>query len=173
MQCHHANAALTKLVKFMHSTQLLKPYLFGLVASCVCFLSWGAETAVSGSTLLQATKISSQELATLLQAGTQVETYNPTTGSIRHWDNNPGGKFVASREGGPRNAKSTGSGSWRLSDDGNLYCVEIDWRTGKNAPDNTESWCRALYRYEGELYFAPDNLQSHLEQKYSVVRLKQ
>lgn len=150
----------------------IKKQIFLLLSAATCLSSNAAEQFVLGSALEGAQKLTSEELNSVMRPGVQVETYSPGTGAVRHWENSPNGKFVASRQGGERKANSSGSGEWKLSENGRLYCVDIDWRTNKNAPDKPESWCRALYRYENSLYMAPDNLKPHLDQQFSVVRFK-
>ncbi len=129
--------------------------------------------AIQGRTLREggAQKLSVDEIKTIIRQGVAVETYAPSTGSIRLWTNDAAGKFIASRRGGSNNAKSQGTGEWALNDSGE-YCVKIEWRTSKNAPDNTEEWCRALYRHDGALYLAPSDLTGKEDAKYSVARFK-
>ncbi len=150
----------------------MRYYIFAFIATFSGFNSFAAEPVVPGSVLEGAKKLSSEEVSALMRPGAAVETYSPTTGSVRQWENSPGGRFTASRHGGAQNARSTGAGSWKFSEDGKQYCVEIEWRTAKNAPDNTESWCRAVYQYDGHYYLAPDNLKSNLNNKYSMVRIR-
>jgi hypothetical protein len=68
-------------------------------------------------------------------------------GSVRHWKNEPNGKFLASSNvrGKLKTLPSQGRGTWRVSDDG-TYCVTIEW------PRLTENWCKYLFKLDGKYY---------------------
>ena len=148
---------------------------FAIAIFSACFLSTGfaADTVILGSVLFQAgaKALSGDEMKAIIRSGTGVETYAPTTGSLRLWVNESSGKFTASRRGVAARVGSNGSGEWKVTD-GGQYCVVIEWRTAAGLPDNVENWCRALYRHDGELYLAPSDLASNVDKKYSVVRIK-
>lgn len=66
--------------------------------------------------------------------------------AIRHWENNPEGKFIASAASGPTNSYRTkGNGEWHLAEDG-AYCVHIEWASVK------EEWCRYVFKL-GDKYY--------------------
>ncbi len=132
-----------------------------------------AENFVSGQVLLDrgVKKVPIEEMKAIVRSGVEVETYLPTTGAYRLWTNDASGKFIASRRGGKGNARSQGTGEWKLTETGE-YCVQIDWRTANNVFDWTEKWCRVLYKYEDALYLAPNDLSGREEEKFSKVQFK-
>jgi hypothetical protein len=115
--------------------------------------------------------LSAAEARDFFKPGSEVETFLPQTGSVRRWVNDASGKFIASRQGGTRNAKSQGSGEWKVTDNGQ-YCVVIEWKLANGSPDTAENWCRVAYRFDGETYLAPRDLAANVDKKYSVVRIK-
>ena len=114
--------------------------------------------------------MSVDETKAFFKPGAQIQTFAPGSGSVRYWKNDESGKFIASRQGGTGNARSIGQGEWKITDSGQ-YCVVIEWRTARGAPDNSEQWCRVPYRHDGEIYLAPRELAVNVEKKYSVVRV--
>lgn len=134
--------------------------------------AFAGENIILGETLFKAgvSALTSEETKKLLVHGSSVETYAATTGSVRYWKNEADGKFIASRQGGTGNARSQGHGEWKVTDTGQ-YCVVIEWRTARGSPDNTENWCRVVYRFDSEFYLAPKDLATNLDKKYSVIRV--
>lgn len=152
---------------------ILKSTASALITTAALGSAFAAEKFVSAQVLLDsgAVKVPAEEMKSIVRPGSEVETYLPATGAYRLWTNDAGGKFIASRRGGTGNARSQGSGEWKLTDTGE-YCVQIEWRTASMAPDWTEKWCRVLYRHDGALYLAPTDLAGKGEQKFSIVQFK-
>lgn len=152
---------------------LMKSTLIALLATSALSTVTAAENIVTGQVLLDsgAVKVPAEEMKSIVRPGVEVETYAPGTGSYRLWTNDASGKFIASRRGGTTDARSQGSGEWRVTDQGE-YCVQIEWRTARMSPDYTERWCRAIYRHDGALYLAPGDLAGKGEAKYSKVQFK-
>ena len=65
------------------------------------------------------------------------------SGSNHNWTNEPDGKFIASSDGRKYGwsgtTSGTGTGSWRISDEGK-YCVQIEWKR------DSEKWCSFVWR---------------------------
>lgn len=146
---------------------------FMLLAVCSMSTAIAAENYVTGQTLLDggAVRLPAHELSSIIRVGVEVQTYAPGTGSYRLWTNDASGTFIASRRGGTSDSKSQGTGTWKVTDAGE-YCVEIDWRTRKGAPDHTEKWCRVLWRFDGALYLAPDKLSGKEDMRFSAARFR-
>jgi hypothetical protein len=84
--------------------------------------------------------LSKEELQSFIP-GTEASYIN-RHGSVHAWTNELDGKFVASTVSPRYNMtgkRSTGHGSWRISDDGK-YCIEIGWKR------DPESWCSFVWR---------------------------
>ena len=147
-------------------------------AATLLFLFFSApilasENIISGKALFDAgaTSMSELELKSFLKLGSNIETFAPVSGAIRFWTHDESGKFIASRQGGAGNARSQGTGEWKITDSGQ-YCVVIDWRTARGLQDNTESWCRVAYRQGDAVYLAPKELAGNVDNKYSVLRVR-
>ena len=134
---------------------------------------FASENTISAKVLFDAgaKAMSESELKSFLKLGSNVETFAPGSGAIRFWTHDESGKFIASRQGGINNARSQGTGEWKITDSGQ-YCVAIDWRNARGLPDITENWCRVAYRQGETVYLAPKDLATNLEKNYSVVRIK-
>jgi len=113
-------------------------------------------------------KLSSDEIRSIIQPGVSISTFWVPTGASRQWTNDASGKFTAYRRGGSGNTRSNGAGEWSFNDKGE-YCVSIDWKTMRNVPDFTEKWCRALYRRDSNLYFAPGDLKGKETSLFPIV----
>ncbi len=153
--------------------EVWKSRVCAFLMACSMGAVFAAENFVTGQALLDggAVKLSADELKSIIRVGVEVQTYAPGTGSYRLWTNDAGGTFIASRRGGTSESKSQGAGEWRVTDAGE-YCVQIDWRTRKGAPDHTEKWCRVLWRYDGALYLAPGNLTGREDVRLSAARFR-
>lgn len=83
-----------------------------------------------------------------LMPGAKVVSYHEG-GSIRHWKNEPDGKFVASsdvrRDPNRPGKVATAHGTWHVGDNG-TYCVTLEW------PRRTENWCRYMFKVDGKYY---------------------
>lgn len=134
---------------------------------------FASENIVSAKVLFDAgAKVMSEpELKSFLKLGSNVETFAPGSGAIRFWTHDESGKFTASRQGGSGNARSQGTGEWKITDSGQ-YCVVIEWRSARGSPDITENWCRVAYRQGEAVYLAPKDLAVNLEKNYSVLRVR-
>jgi hypothetical protein len=70
-------------------------------------------------------------------------------GSIRRWENNTDGTLVASSDasgaGGGRAYRITGSGTWRIDDQGR-FCVAIKWNV------RSEDACRYVFKADGKYF---------------------
>ena len=132
-----------------------------------------SENIVSGKVLFDAgiKAMSEPELRSFLKPGSNVETFAPGSGAIRFWTHDESGKFTASRQGGTGNARSQGTGEWKITDSGQ-YCVVIEWRNARGSQDITENWCRVAYRKGEAVYLAPKDLSANLEKNYSVIRVR-
>lgn len=115
--------------------------------------------------------LSESELKAFLKLGSNIETFAPGSGAIRLWSHDESGKFIASRQGGTNNARSKGTGEWKVTDSGQ-YCVVIEWRNSRGSPDITENWCRVAYRQGEAVYLAPKDLATNLDKNYSVLRVR-
>ena len=115
--------------------------------------------------------MSEPELKSFLKLGSNVETFAPSSGAIRFWSHDASGKFTASRQGGTNNARSQGTGEWKITDSGQ-YCVVIEWRNARGSPDITENWCRVAYQQGEAVYLAPKDLAANLDKSFSVVRVR-
>lgn len=128
-----------------------------------------AEPAVLGSELFQkGSKLTIDEIKSIVVADTEVEQINGSTGGVRRWKNSADGKFVASRKAATGTAVTSGSGEWKLTDNGQ-FCIQIEWRPSRGGPEQ-ESWCRTLWRYQDVVYLAPLDLAANLDKKYGQVK---
>jgi hypothetical protein len=96
-----------------------------------------------------ASKMTRDELLAFLP-GTKV-THTTDAGSVRHWTNEPAGKFVASSTNKKiGNALGTqaasGAGTWTVNDAGK-YCIDIDWRRLQ------ENWCAYVLKSPDGAYY--------------------
>ncbi len=135
---------------------------------------FGADSTVLGSDLFdRGKKLDIDEIRALILNDVEVEQINGSTGGIRRWKNNADGKFVASRVAATGSASRTarpvtGSGEWKLTDNGQ-YCVQIEWRPNGGGAEQ-ENWCRTLWKYEDAIFLAPPDLAANRERKYGQVK---
>ena len=133
-----------------------------------CAISVGMSVAAPAVVKVQsliddrAVRLSATDVRSLLAVGTRIELIAATTGNAREWVNSDEGTFVVTSRGAK--SLSTGTGKWRISDDG-LYCVEILWKQSE------ENWCRAVYRHDDAYYLAPKNLAVNADKSYGQIRI--
>ena len=92
------------------------------------------------------TELSATDLKQLMPGAKVVS--RTAAGSTRTWDNKTDGTIVGSSDGSGgsrRGYRSSGTGSWRLADDG-TYCVKIQWNM------SAEDWCRYILKL-GDRYY--------------------
>jgi hypothetical protein len=97
-------------------------------------------------------QLSASEVKQLLPGAKVVSLTN--AGSTRSWHNAPDGAFAASsdsRGADGRGRPASGTGTWRLTDDGR-YCVAIQWNR------QTEDWCRYIFK-AGDKYYGVGKLE--------------
>ena len=139
-----------------------------LVAFSVAAYS-AEQTVLGGDIFDKGSKLSIDEIKSIIFVDTEVEQINGSTGGIRRWKNNADGKFVASRVAATGGRGTvTGSGEWKLTDNGQ-YCVQIEWRPRTGGPEQ-ENWCRTLWRLDDAIYLAPTDLAPNRERKYGQVK---
>jgi Protein of unknown function (DUF995) len=148
----------------------LKHILISAALAAFSAVAYSAEKTVLGGDIFEkGSKLSIDEIKTIIVADTEVEQINGNTGGIRRWKNNADGKFVASRQAASGSGTVvTGQGEWKLTETGQ-YCVQIEWRTRSGGPEQ-ENWCRTLWRLEGVIYLAPVDLAPNRERKYGQIK---
>ena len=123
-------------------------------------VSFGACSLAAAQTLTlgdikarNAVQLSTEDLNQLLP-GASVMHRTPT-GTVRRWSNKADGTLVASSDAsalsGGRAYHVTGSGTWRIADNGR-FCVAIKWNM------QAEDVCRYVFKADGK-YFGVFRLQ--------------
>lgn len=148
----------------------LKNILVSATLVAFSVVAFSAEQTVLGGDIFdKGSKLSIDEIKSMITVDTEVEQINGSTGGIRRWKNNADGKFIASRQaafGG--GTPVSGQGEWKLTDNGQ-YCVQIEWRPRRGGPEQ-ENWCRTLWRLDDAIYLAPTDLAPNRERKYGQVK---
>ncbi len=112
-----------------------------------CSLAGAQDLTLADVKAKNAVQLSADDLKQLMPGAKVVSRTN--AGSTRLWQNKEDGTFVAGSDGrgvsGGRTTPGTGTGTWRVADNGRL-CVAIQW-TRIN-----EDWCRYMFK-AGDKYY--------------------
>jgi len=124
------------------SARLCVSIWFGALLCVFCGIA-AAQEKLTVASLQNPQKLNADEVRALV-TGAGVTSVS-AAGSVRRWDNDASGKFVASSRAVGARVPGQGQGSWHVSPEGQ-YCVTIDWR------GSSENWCRFILK-SGEKYY--------------------
>jgi hypothetical protein len=117
------------------------------VSIVVCSLAAAQDLTLADVKAKNAVQLSAEDLKQLMPGAKVVSRTN--AGSTRLWQNKADGTFIAGSDGrgssGGRTMPGTGTGTWRVADNGRL-CVAIQWSR------ISEDWCRYIFR-SGDKYY--------------------
>jgi hypothetical protein len=118
-----------------------------------CSLAGAQDLTLADVKAKNAVQLSADDLKQLMPGAKVVSRTN--AGSTRLWQNGADGTFIAGSDGrgvsGGRTMPGTGTGTWRVADNGRL-CVAIQW-TRIN-----EDWCRYIFK-SGDKYYGFGKLE--------------
>ena len=113
----------------------------------VCSFAGAQDLTLADVKAKNAVQLSAEDLKQLMPGAKVVSRTN--AGSTRLWENKADGTFIAGSDGrgssGGRTMPGTGTGTWRVADNGRL-CVAIQWSR------ISEDWCRYIFR-SGDKYY--------------------
>jgi maltoporin len=118
-----------------------------------CSLAAAQALTLSDIKAKNAVQLSAEDLKQLMPGANVV--HRTPAGTTRRWENKTDGTLVASSDasaaGGGRAYRVTGSGAWRVADNGR-FCVAITWNR------TTEDSCRYIFKADGK-YFGVGQLE--------------
>ncbi|RZL91471.1 MAG: hypothetical protein EOP82_12755 [Variovorax sp.] len=131
-------------------------------------------STITGDDLSRAGKVlSAGELGALARPGTVLDRLT-SNGAVQRWTSGADGSFIAQTSmpmeyGRTATTSAWGHGRWAVHD--KTYCVNIDWITKYDGKVANERSCNAVYRLDGKLFLAPENLTPAMKvEKYGEVR---
>ena len=131
---------------------LSKTVIWSIAAAFICLAPPAlAQSATLGEALDKGAKKLEKADLDALMSGSRYEGRS-TSGTDRSWTHAADGRLDAQARGAFANTSPRGTGTWRVSDDGQ-YCVDIAWGSAGKFP---EKWCLHVFQQDGMYYGVRD-----------------